>query len=392
MGVYVGVGEVAPRSGYAVGDLAAASYQLSLVGPLVAAYTAFRFSGFERFVRSLVPVRLGTVVVLRAWWPVVLGAPMSSVLALVLAAGAVPRDAVSWQIVGLVFATVLACACLGLGLARALPVALAVPAAAAIAYWWLVFPGAGDGVLLRNLNAGFVVCCTSATVPSPAMLGGSAVVAVVVTLGVMGLWLFPAWPSVGRPAAAAALVVVCAAAFVGGSVLVESSSTGPTFQAIERRTTAKACSDRSDVAVCVWPENASRVGTVARQVVAVNTRFERAGFDRITAVEEDPGPRSIGTVEFSVHRWMSTADVKYSVVAGYTRAHLACRTGDVDAEPSPLEVTAAGLVGGVPRAELTRRFGADTVAEASRAVGSIAAARTWYERELVADGSCGGDR
>ncbi|TNC23462.1 hypothetical protein [Mumia zhuanghuii] len=382
VGVYSSLSELELLTGYSVADLALMSYLVGLVGPLTAAYCAFRFNGFISAIDSLAPARSGLRVVLSAWWPLIIGPPVAAILALVVLTRALwPQDLESWQIVGLVAGTVLCCALFGMALGRSLHVAFAVPLAAALSFWWLAFPQAGTNLTIRYLNSGFPVCCTSAQVPSPLMMRASAVFVALVSLGVIFTWLIPGWSKRSRSFVLGSLFAIVGIALVSGITVIERSHERPTLAAVTARITPKSCATARAVAICVWPENAPRASAVSNRVVSLNDRLDRLGLPLVTRVEEDPPDTASVTVVASAH--LTEGDISYSLADGYTRWLGGCAKAVDRQEPQPSIVAFIGRLAGMPDSELRHRIDDAAVTSSAQAAElPPEQARAWIMTEL----------
>ena len=137
-------------SGYPASDLASTSLALGLVAPVAGAFVAHAFRGFPKFMRSQPAVRSGLRVVLRQWWPLLLGIPAAACLGLLVAARAVPDDASSWSLLLLAFLTLLGFASMGLLASWGLPVVISVPLVAAVGFGWLSWIPSTDNVWLHG--------------------------------------------------------------------------------------------------------------------------------------------------------------------------------------------------------------------------------------------------
>ncbi|GAA3686759.1 hypothetical protein GCM10022237_51380 [Nocardioides ginsengisoli] len=181
------------RIGYPTGDLANASYALSVAAPVAAGFTAARFHWFPGWIALARPARSGLRAVGAGYGPLVLGSPCAVCLAVVVTARTAPSDGPSWAIVGVDFATVLAACLSGLVLASALPVVMAVPVALLGWFWWLAYVPGMTSPLLHNMTSTFSACCDSSSRPAWHAVGAASVVTGTICLGVAALLSASHW-------------------------------------------------------------------------------------------------------------------------------------------------------------------------------------------------------
>ena len=379
VGAFVASSDLVPENDYATSDFATGSIELILVGPLTAAFVALRFRRVPRQLLTLRASRPGLLVVLAAWWPLVLGAPLAAAVALVSATRTVPGDASSWLIVLVVFATVLACALLGLATAVALPPVLAVPLLGLGLFGWLALPGSGTDMLLRYLNSGFVGCCSPDRVPASGMVLGSLTVAVVVAVGSASVACSPR--SYRRPAAItlAAVCLVVATGAAAGALVVRSGEP-MNLLAVQPRTTELVCSSQDAVQACVWPEHRTQLPVALDALARVRAGLSDAGLPAVDAVTEAaPHQRQ---VTFRAPLDSSPDDITYAIVVGYVQAHSRCSW------PSDAAIGYVSFAAGLSRSVVEQREDPSSLRAALTAwQGDPDAGRRWLRERLCLSGA-----
>jgi len=154
-----------------------------VAAPLTAAFMAFQYRGFTNLLGPLRMRRPGLLVVLRAWWPLILGAPTTLCLAVLVTAGAVPNDLSSWLLITIDFVTVLSAALTGLACAWVFPAVVAVPMVSILWFVWIGYGPASTNLLVHNLASTFG-CCTSDTRPAMVAVRGTLLLLLVISLGI----------------------------------------------------------------------------------------------------------------------------------------------------------------------------------------------------------------
>ena len=366
-------------SGYPASDLASTSLALGLVAPVAGALVAHAFRGFPKFMRSQPAVRSGLRVVLRQWWPLLLGIPAAACLGLLVAARAVPDDASSWSLLLLAFLTLLGFASMGLLASWGLPVVISVPLVAAVGFGWLSWTPSTDNVWLHNMNATFPACCSDDTRPARIALAAGTCVALVLVLVALALLGTRRWARLPRVAVAAALVMALAAAPAVG-IAVASRSHHLTLQAVEERTTALTCKRSSGTDVCLWPEAKERAAAVGERVKKLDDALRERGFPAVGAVTQ--GGRDHRAVSVQAADDLTDADLTYSLAAGYVDRAVGC-LGAVG-ESRDARVAFVALLGGLRTADLDGVLPPQQVVEGHRAVAMTpAGARRWFEDGLT---------
>ena len=347
IGVWIGSTSIWERSGYATSDLAETSVQLIYVGPITAAYLAFRLPRYLRVMADARP-RRGRVAALLHWWGlIILGAPAIGVIAMLIAARALPDAAGAWWLLGVAFAAVLGCAAIGALAARSLPVVVGVPLVGIGAFVWFAYPDAGDSLLLRNLDSNFEGCCWSTGTPELGSLVGSVTLTMVVVLCGLGIVLSRWWEQRQRPAALAAAVLVCASALGLGAVAAEAMPGRLDSNSHASRTTHTICSARGDHRVCVWPENSGTRGQLLDLLVSFDRDVRRSGLAPVTFATEKPVKDPSALV---VARWLphpSRAHDLEALVSAYAERATRCgRPSTLDLYPRTRTLLLVGLVSG----------------------------------------------
>ncbi len=366
------------RSGYAVGDIASAGTGLDLAGPMVAAFVALRFRGFPRFVRTLRSSRSGISLVLCAWWPLLLGAPVVLGSAILVSAAAVPLDRDGWTLLTVYLVAALACALVGLTLSWALPAVVAVPVAAVGLFLWFAYLPASDSALLHNLNSTFTACCTANTRPADVAVLASLAVTGVVCIGVLLLLAPVRWADGSRIVLAPVLAVLLGLALLSGVGVARSSSEPLELVPVSPRTTELACRDAGQVRVCVWPEDVARTDPLTAIAARANQHLGRWGLMPMTLLAE--GGRGSGAVDVTASSDLSNQDLHHSIAAGYVDRMSGC--ADAAGPERDERVALMALAAGLTRTDLASRFPAAVVAVASerfdQARSSPAAVRDWF--------------
>ena len=364
LGVWVALSNFGDSStGYSANNLAVASSQLILTGPLVGAYLAYRIPPFANLLRASRPTRSPVDVFGAVWAPVLLGGPVAGVLAMLSATRTIPGSWVEWQIIGVAFAAGLACAAFGALLALALPRILAIPLVAAAAFAWIAIPGSRLDVLPRNLNSGFVACCADDQQPAVGMVLGSTVLNLVLALGCMAAIAVATQRRHGRLLVTVALLAVVGAAAGLGIASAAAAPGKLTMLAVEPRTSELVCSRRAEYRVCAWPENRDRLERSLVALQAFDDALRRAGLPRATEVSEQPAAPGREFQATAAER-ATAEELTFSLVSGYVDLASTC---DRQHEPRQLSTAVAvvALVSGMTPESLTEQgASATTLAKA----------------------------
>jgi hypothetical protein len=387
LGVWVALSSFGDSStGYSANNLAIASGQLVLTGPLVGAYLAYRIPPFVSLLMALRPSRSPVVVFGAVWSPVFFGGPAAGILAMLSATRTVPGSRVEWQIIGVAFTAGLACAALGALLALVLPRTLAIPLLAAAAFTWIAIPGSRLEVVPRNLNSGFVACCADDQQPAAGMVLGSTVLNLVLALGCLVVMFVAIQRRRGRLLVGIALLAVVGAA-AGLGVATAAAAPGKlNLLAVEPRTTADlVCARQADYRACTWPENRTRLGRSLAALQAFDDALGRAGLPRATVVSEQPATTGSEVQATAAER--ATADeLTFSLVSGYVELASAC---DRQLEPHqlPTAVAVVGLVAGMTPTSLAEQgASATTLAEAQQVLPRAPdAVSAWFHDQTCGD-------
>lgn len=354
----IGANALTVRSGYPTSDLAATSLSVGICGPILAGFVALRFRRFPRVARTLRAGRLGVQAVFGAWWPLLLGGPLSIVAGLILTARTVPVDAPSWAVVLVDFVTALACGMVGLALAWAVPTVLAVPLAAGVSYWWLSYTSTTGNALLHNMNSEFTSCCVPETTPSIGALVAGLTVTGLVTAGVVLLLVPRRWADRSRLLLMPAVAGVVAVSLGAGAAAVLTLIAHPTINAIQPRTTEMRCRS-AGVPTCVWPEDVgllNRLQRVSRDLDHALSRWEFEPVGRLSQGVNDPSAVQVGGGDLSLD------DVRYSIAAGYVDRQAGCQ--GAFGRWRDIRVALIAMAAGLHRDKLADSFTSDAVDQA----------------------------
>jgi hypothetical protein len=384
LGVFVALSGDAPDTGYDAASLSTASICIVLIGPLHAGFVALRFHGFPQYSSTLRARRIGLAAVSAAWWPLLLGSPISAVAAIAVASRVAPRDRQGLSVLLVVFATVFACGLFGLALSWVLPVVLAIPACATVTYLWLAMPGAGSDALLRNLNSSFVGCCAPETQPATGMVLGSLTLVLLVALGVVLALMPRQWARAPRILIGSVVAATIAFGFTMAVSVVHSAGT-LSLLAVEPRTTALACSTETGVRTCLWPENEHR----SAEVMAIAQEMDRtlAGWGLSPAEEVTEAKPDRPSVTFTAVGYARHADVQYSMAAGYVDLAAGCVGSAGQAPAAALAAIAAGL----SESQVAGRLGSEPAKEAASVIANAGTAddvRQWFAGHLPSPVIC----
>lgn len=387
--VSTGVRSVPFDSGYQVAYFASTSSLLIVVAPLHLMFAGLVFRRVPAIVRDLRSVRSFTVVGLVPMFPLLLGGPLSGALAMVIVWGGLPSSWQAWSIVGVVSVTLLAAGLVGVGLAWSLPSFAALPLGAIGCFSWLAFPGSYEVVLLRHLNSGFVGCCANSTEPAPAMIWGSAALGLTVCIGVIGLFVWSSRVPLASGIVLLGLIATLGLGFVT-SVAAVRQHEPLTLLAVRDRTSPVSCSSGDEPRVCVWPENESRLGTVA-SVSATFADGLAVGGLRVPATISERGSTNGKTIQFVAASYVTDEDMRYSMAVGYVDLLASCgRTY----EPIPYElaISYVALAGGISESALERRVATrSVVAEAQSARAAGAQQQPLWLSSLIESSRCRAD-
>lgn len=351
------------RSGYPASDIAQSSLGLYVAAPMTAAFMALQYRGFTHLIRPLRLTRSGLLVVLRAWWPLLLGAPTTLCLAVAVAAGAVPNDRSAWSLIIINFMTVLTAALIGLACAWALPAVVAVPLAAMLWLVWVASGPASTNLLVHNLDSTFG-CCSSDTRPAMVAIGATVLLLLVISLGIGCLLASSRSPRIPRPLVATALTVLVVGGFGAGVAVLYTSGEPLNLTATEPRTTPLACRAEQRVEVCLWPENRDRTAALAAMVSQLNPKLQRLGMETIHSLTQANRKREAVSVEAGAG--LSQQDLRVGVAAGYVDLQSGCRGATGPARDSLVALVA--LLTGMRPDDVTTRFGARAASGAEDAL------------------------
>lgn len=369
------------RSGYPAGDIAQSSVGLYLAAPMTAAFMALQYRGFTHFIRPLRLTRSGLRVALRAWWPLLLGAPTTLCLAVAVTAGAIPNDLPSWSLIIIDFMTVLAAALTGLACAWALSAVVAVPLAAMLWLVWVASGPASTNLLVHNLDSTFG-CCSSDTRPAMVAISATLLLLLVISLGIGCLLASSRSPRIPRPLVATALTVLIVAGFGAGVAVLHTSGQELNLTATEPRTTQLACRTDQRVEVCLWPENRDRTAALAAVVSQLNPKLQRLGMDTIHSLTQANRKREAVSVEAGAG--ISQLDMRVGVAVGYVDLQSGCRGASGTSRDQLVALVA--LLTGLRPDDVTARSGPRAVAGAETALAqgqdSPEAVGVWFSEGL----------
>lgn len=357
------VRDTAP-TGYAAADLASASFALAFGGSLTAAWAALQFRGFPRFVRQLRSARAGFTVVVRAWGPLLLGAPLVVCLAVVVAAGTFADDAASWSVLAVAYLTVLACGLVGAAFTWALPVVVAVPSVTVLWFVWLAYTPATGSALLHTMSSTFTGCCSASTRPATVAVLASLTFVVALCVGVVVMLLPRRWSSRSRLVIAPAVAAVLGLGFVAGAGVARSADRPLSLVPVEPRTTALVCQTVAGVQVCTWPENSSRAAEIAAIAGRLNPVLEDWGMQPVTTIAQ--GNRIPGAVDVEASEHLDAGSLRVSLAAGYVDRLAGCTGATGRARDE--RVVAVAVAAGLDRVSLNGSFDPASVAAAVQAV------------------------
>lgn len=351
------------RSGYSAGDIAQASVGLYVAAPLTAAFMAFQYRGFTNLLGPLRMRRPGLLVVLRAWWPLILGAPTTLCLAVLVTAGAVPNDLSSWLLITIDFVTVLSAALTGLACAWVFPSVVAVPMVSILWFVWIGYGPASTNLLVHNLASTFG-CCSSDTRPAMVAVRGTLLLLLVISLGVGLLLASSRFVRFPRPLVATALTVLLVAGFASGVATLRTSGERLNLTATEARTTPLACDSEQGLEVCLWPENRARAAEVAAAVSQLNPKLQGLGMDTISRLTQ--ANRGSDAVSVEAGQGISQEDLRLGIAVGYVALHSDCPAAS---GPARDQLTAlVALLSGLQPEDVTARLGRQATTEAEQAL------------------------
>lgn len=369
------------RLGYPAGDIAQSSVGLYVAAPMTAAFMALQYRGFTPLIRPLRITRSGLLVVLRAWWPLLLGAPTTLCLAVVVAAGAVPNDLPSWSLILIDFMTVLTAALTGLACAWALPAVVAVPLAAMLWFVWVAYGPASTNLLVHNLASTFG-CCSSDTRPAMVAIRATVFLLLVISLGIGCLLASSRSARIPRPLVSTVLTLLVVAGVGVGVAVLRTSGEPLTLTATEPRTTPLVCRTEQGVEVCLWPENRERTAALAAIVGEVNPQLQRLGMNTIHSLTQANGNREAASVEAGAG--LSQQDLRVGVAAGYVDLQSGCRGATGPARDQLVALVA--LLTGMRSDDVATRLGARAASGAEDALaqgqGSPEAVGVWFREGL----------
>ena len=326
---------------------------------------AVRFYLFPEFVVESRQSRNGLSSLLALWWPIILGTPAAAVAAVCVAARTAPTDTAGFQIVGIVFLTVLACNALAMLTVEIVPVAFAVPILGLGLWAWLTLPRSGENVTLRNLNSGFVVCCSSGTVPATTMVVGSGIVVSLVIVGVALTCL-----TLGRVrrrflTVSVAIVGIAVLAFGVGRSAIHSMDREPTMTALQPRPDSRECVKDDGYEVCLWPEQRSQLGNALLSLSAFDQAIRRHQLEGVSVARQDSAESP--AISVALDRQSSVDDILNTLALGWVIRSSECRAGD-EVRASPAAAAYVALAGGASEEAVEARYGPPAFDPARQAV------------------------
>ena len=351
------------RFGYPVSDIAQSSVGLYVAAPMTAAFVAFQYRGFTNLLGPLRMRRSGLLVVLRAWWPLLLGAPLTLCLAVLVAARALPNDITTWSLILIDFMTVLVAALTGLACAWVLPAVVAVPLVSLSWFVWIAYGPASSNLLVHNLASTFG-CCTSDTRPAMAAVRGTLLLLLVISLGIGLLLASSRFARFSRLLVATALTVLLVAGVASGVATLSTSGERLNLTATEARTTPLACDTEQGLEVCLWPENRARATELAAAVSQLNPKLQGLGMNTISRLTQANRRSDAVTVEAG--QGISQEDLRLGIAVGYVDLRSDCPAAS---GPARDQLTAlVGLLTGLQPEDVAARLGRQATTEAVQAL------------------------
>ncbi|MGD9957958.1 hypothetical protein [Nocardioides sp.] len=356
------VDALATHSGYAVSDIASSSYVIYILCPLLAGYAAFSSREWARFHAPLRASRSGFRVALNAWGPLAFGGLIVVVSVVVLSAWVVPLDAMTWLVLMLDAATVLACVLLGLAAGWALPVVVAAPVVAMATFVWISYFPATGNEFLHYLTPTLTGCCAQSIQPSAVAARSILLIATTVSVGVIVMLSPRRWSRRPRWIVGVTVLLVVGTAFGLAATSLELSDEHLLLTTVQPRTGALTCSTTEEVEVCVWPDGKAQAAVIADIAIDMNSRLWKWDFPEIT--EAGNGPRTGERVMVESTPTINSATVGYSLARGYVRLHLACDQGGRQFIDPRVAFLAMGA-GGATAKDLTGEYSPEDIAVAS---------------------------
>lgn len=374
-------------SGYPAGDIAQSSVGLYAAAPMTAAFMALQYRGFAQLTGPLRMARSGWWAALRAWWPLLLGAPVTLCLAVTATARSVPDDLSSWSLMLIDFMTVLAAALTGLACSWALPTVVAVPLVALTWFVWIGYGPASTNLVVHNLASTFG-CCSPDTRPATVAVRATLLLLFLLSLGI-GCLLAPSRSArIPRPVVAAALAAVVLVAFGGGVAVLRTSGQQLNLTATEARTTPLTCSDEQGLPVCLWPEGRDNSDALAAVVRRLNPQLRARGMAPVVRLTQ--AHRTPAAVSVEAGQGITEQDMRLGVAVGYVDLQTGCPRGS----SGPARDQAAALVAllaGLRAEDVSGRIRPEATAAAAQALargkGSPASVGAWF-RERVRSVRC----
>lgn len=365
------------RSGYPAGDIAQSSIGLYIAAPMTAAFVALQYRGFTQLVRPLRLRRSGLLVVLRAWWPLLLGGPATLCIAVVVTAGAVPNDSASWSLILIAFMTVLAAALTGLACAWALPAVIAIPTVAVGWFAWVSYGPASTNLVVHNLTSTFG-CCNSNVRPASVAVRATLLMLGVISVGIGCLLASSRSVRIPRPLIATTLTILLAAGLATGVATLRISGQRLNLTATEPRTSPLACRTEQGLEVCLWPENRARAVALAAAVSQLNPALTRLGMPPVRGVTQ--AHRDSGAVNVQAGKGISEQAMRLGIAVGYVELQSHCREAIGPAWDQVAALVA--LLTGLRPEEVAARLDPEAVTKAEQALtrgqDSPGAVEAWF--------------
>lgn len=382
LGTYLPVSNAIIASGYVASDLAGAGLGLRYNGPLLAGFAAFWFRGRGRFHRTVRSPRSGAADLIASGWPLLVGGPVASCIAIMVVAGAVPNDPVSWQVIAVIYLALTACTLLGVVFSWALPVVISVPASVALTFYWINFLPSSSSPLQHNMTP-LLDNFAQTTRPSTAGVTAVVVMTAAVCLGAVACVGRHKWERTPQfVAIPLALLVPVAGTCVGALTLLDERDS-LNLMAVEKRTTPLTCTQPQGINVCLWPDGMSRAGELADIAVETNATLTTWGLAPIREIGQ--GGLRAGAIDVDTSSFLSNEMLRYSMAEGYLARQLGC-PADFDPEADQ-RIAALVAAGGVGVGDLAGIFGEETVSvvsglldEGATAPGAVG---RWYTDGLA---------
>lgn len=385
--IIVSVLSVDVASSYSGARLAAAYRGLVLVSPLLAAFTAWHSADLQRYLAIRNSVRHRTTALANALWPLFASAVIALMIAVSMASarGALSSWSARWMATT-TLAALIASGCVGILCGQILPRPIAIPTAGIALFLWHTIPTSTSPSWLRYLNASFVTCCTpEQQVADLAHLGSTSAAAVWIS----GSLILLLTQLSKRSMAIAAIGVVMLGLLVGRALVGPE----PSPLTVEARKDQPIC-EQTDLTVCVWPENSSRLTTAVALVSDVRRRLSTAGVETPHLYSESP-IEPPGAIRIEVADRGTETDQRFSIAIGLLPDISACSNGDGSSNAGHQAYDDLlgwlSLQAGLTLQEISARIPEDVANDVAQvSEGDLQMQQEWYtERRTVLAAACG---